>query len=71
MSQTADGIPQVKLSSYVFKIGQQVALFSAGPIDPAAGLRSYVETLLRKSSSEFNVLCGVIGDGNAAAKSLF
>lgn len=95
--------------------GQKVTVTSAGPIEPASGLGSYVETLLRKSSSEFNVvisqingqdysshsnhffnvgklriklcrgwitksreiyhtsmqLCGVRGDGNAAAKSLF
>ncbi|KAK0595626.1 hypothetical protein LWI29_008469 [Acer saccharum] len=103
------------LQAEITSVGQKVALSSAGPIDPAAGLGSYVETLLRKSSSEFNVvisqmngqdyssnsvhafnvgkmriklcrgwitksreiyhpsmqLCGVRGDGNAAAKSLF
>lgn len=103
------------LQADILSNGQKITVTSAGPIESAAGLGSYVETLLRKSSSEFNVvisqmngqdysshsnhcfnvgklriklcrgwitksreiyhtsmqLCGVRGDGNAAAKSLF
>lgn len=35
--------------------GQKVTVMTAGPIDPAAGLGSHVETLLRKSNTEFSV----------------
>lgn len=103
------------LQADILSNGQKITVTSTGPIESAAGLGSYVETLLRKSSSEFNVvisqmngqdysshsnhcfnvgklriklcrgwitksreiyhtsmqLCGVRGDGNAAAKSLF
>ncbi|GLT88064.1 hypothetical protein SLE2022_061060 [Rubroshorea leprosula] len=103
------------LEADVISNGQKATVSTAGPIESAAGLGSYVETLLRKSSSEFNVvisqmngqdhsshsthvfnvgkmriklcrgwitksreiystsmqLCGVRGDGSAAAKSLF
>lgn len=103
------------LEAEILSNGQKVIVTSAGPIEPATGLGSHVETLLRKSSSEFSVvisqingqdhsshsahvfnvgkmriklcrgwitksreiyhpsmqLCGVRGDGNAAAKSLF
>lgn len=103
------------LQADILSNGQKITVTSAGPIESAAGLGSYIETLLRKSSSEFNVvisqmngqdysshsnhcfnvgklriklcrgwitksreiyhtsmqLCGVRGDGNAAAKSLF
>ncbi|KAK9196969.1 hypothetical protein WN943_005103 [Citrus x changshan-huyou] len=103
------------LQADILSNGQKITVTSVGPIESAAGLGSYVETLLRKSSSEFNVvisqmngqdylshsnhcfnvgklriklcrgwitksreiyhtsmqLCGVRGDSNAAAKSLF
>ncbi|KAF3442167.1 hypothetical protein FNV43_RR16083 [Rhamnella rubrinervis] len=103
------------LQADIVSNGQKVSLITAGPIGPAVGLGSYVETLLRKSNTEFNVvvsqvngqgnsshsvhvfhvgkmrmklcrgwitkareiysttmqLCGVRGDGNAAAKALF
>ncbi|KAK2984064.1 hypothetical protein RJ640_012015 [Escallonia rubra] len=50
--------------------GQKAAVTTAGAVDPAAGLENYVETLLRKSNTEFS-LCGFRGGGNSAAKSLF
>ncbi|GLT95718.1 hypothetical protein SLE2022_133840 [Rubroshorea leprosula] len=103
------------LEADVISNGQKATVTTDGPVDSAAGLGSHVETLLRKSSSEFSVvisqmngqdhpshsthvfnvgkmriklcrgwitksrenystsmqLCGVRGDGNAAAKSLF
>ncbi|RVW90771.1 Stomatal closure-related actin-binding protein 1 [Vitis vinifera] len=34
--------------------GYQITLATAGPIDPAAGLGSYVEALVRKHDTEFN-----------------
>ncbi|KAJ9699011.1 hypothetical protein PVL29_007869 [Vitis rotundifolia] len=36
--------------------GYQITLVTAGPIDPAAGLGSYVEALVRKHDTEFNVV---------------
>ncbi|KAK7400996.1 hypothetical protein VNO78_12305 [Psophocarpus tetragonolobus] len=36
--------------------GQQISLSTTGPIDPAAGLGTYVEALVRKHDSEFNVV---------------
>ncbi|KAF5737623.1 stomatal closure-related actin-binding protein 2-like [Tripterygium wilfordii] len=44
------------LQAEIISNGQKVTVTTAGPIDPAAGLGSYVETLLRKSHSEFNVV---------------
>ncbi|KAH9738842.1 Stomatal closure-related actin-binding protein 2 [Citrus sinensis] len=43
------------LQADILSNGQKITVTSAGPIESAAGLGSYVETLLRKSSSEFNV----------------
>ncbi|CAL5326543.1 unnamed protein product [Camellia sinensis] len=39
----------------VVSAGQKVAVTTSGPIGPAAGLASYVETLLRKPNTEFNL----------------
>ncbi|KAK7259949.1 hypothetical protein RIF29_25583 [Crotalaria pallida] len=36
--------------------GMQITLSSTGPIDPAAGLGTYVEALVRKHDTEFNVV---------------
>ncbi|KAK6925500.1 Stomatal closure-related actin-binding protein, coiled-coil domain [Dillenia turbinata] len=36
--------------------GQKITVVTAGPIDPAAGLGSYVEALVRKHDIEFNVV---------------
>ncbi|KAH9738841.1 Stomatal closure-related actin-binding protein 2 [Citrus sinensis] len=44
------------LQADILSNGQKITVTSAGPIESAAGLGSYVETLLRKSSSEFNVV---------------
>ncbi|XP_057983419.1 stomatal closure-related actin-binding protein 1-like isoform X2 [Malania oleifera] len=44
-------ILQVEIASN----GQKITLMTAGPIDPAVGLGSFVETLLRKPNTEFNV----------------
>ncbi|KAL5546724.1 hypothetical protein UlMin_006411 [Ulmus minor] len=41
--------------------GQKIAVMTAGPIDPAVGLESHMEMLLRKSNAEFN---GVISEMN-------
>ncbi|XP_057955048.1 stomatal closure-related actin-binding protein 1-like isoform X2 [Malania oleifera] len=36
--------------------GQKITVRTTGPIDPAAGLGSYVEALVRKHDTEFNVV---------------
>ncbi|KAG4906641.1 hypothetical protein JHK82_055287 [Glycine max] len=36
--------------------GHQITLSTTGPIDPAAGLGTYVEALVRKHDTEFNVV---------------
>ncbi|KAM0872780.1 hypothetical protein ACQ4PT_038488 [Festuca glaucescens] len=43
---------------------------TAGPVDPAAGLVDYVETLVRNPETEYN-LCGVRGGGDAAPQAMF
>ncbi|KAJ6986389.1 hypothetical protein NC653_024085 [Populus alba x Populus x berolinensis] len=44
------------LQAEIISDGQQFSLSSACPIDPAAGLGSYVEALVRKHDVEFNVI---------------
>ncbi|GMP68919.1 hypothetical protein CsSME_00028364 [Camellia sinensis var. sinensis] len=39
----------------VVSAGQKVAVTTSGPIGPATGLASYVEMLLRKPNTEFNL----------------
>ncbi|XP_065853586.1 stomatal closure-related actin-binding protein 2-like [Euphorbia lathyris] len=49
--------------------GQRAMVTTAGPIESAAGLGSYVETLLRKSSSEFNVVISQMNGKDNASRS--
>nr|CAB3500723.1 unnamed protein product [Digitaria exilis] len=52
-------------------VGGEIAVAkTAGPVDPDAGLVDYVETLVRKPETEFN-LCGVRGGGEAASQAMF
>ncbi|CAB4286338.1 unnamed protein product [Prunus armeniaca] len=44
------------LQADIISNDQRVTVTTACPIDPAAGLGSYVDTLLRKSNTEFNVV---------------
>ncbi|XP_061991173.1 stomatal closure-related actin-binding protein 3-like isoform X1 [Rosa rugosa] len=44
------------LGADIISNGQKVTVTTAGPIDPAAGLESYIDTLLRKSNTEFHVV---------------
>ncbi|OMO90081.1 hypothetical protein COLO4_19403 [Corchorus olitorius] len=52
------------LQAEVLTNGQKVIVTTSGPIDSAAGLGGYVETLLRKSSSDFNVVISQINGQN-------
>ncbi|XP_062168054.1 stomatal closure-related actin-binding protein 2-like [Alnus glutinosa] len=44
------------LQAEIVSNGQKFTVTTTGPIETAAGLGSYVETLLRKSNAEFNVV---------------
>ncbi|GMI79616.1 hypothetical protein like AT2G40820 [Hibiscus trionum] len=57
------------LQAEILSNGQKVSVTTANPIGSAAGLGSYVETLLRKSSSEFNVVISQINGQNHPSRS--
>ncbi|KAH1084242.1 hypothetical protein J1N35_024003 [Gossypium stocksii] len=57
------------LQADILSNGQKVSVTTANPIDSAAGLASYVETLLRKSSSEFNVVISRINGQDHSLRS--
>ncbi|XP_072954997.1 stomatal closure-related actin-binding protein 1 [Typha angustifolia] len=44
------------LQAEVILDDERVTVSTAGPIDPAAGLETYIETLVKKSDNEFNVV---------------
>lgn len=44
------------LQAEIIADGQKFALTTTGPIDPAAGLGNYVESLVRRHDTEFNVI---------------
>ncbi|KAM7524413.1 hypothetical protein LguiA_014315 [Lonicera macranthoides] len=50
--------------------GQKSTVTTAGPVDPAAGLGSYVETLLRKSKTDFNVVISQMNGRNYSSHSV-
>ncbi|KAH7853308.1 hypothetical protein Vadar_001032 [Vaccinium darrowii] len=54
----------------VFSNGQKVVVTTTGPIGPAAGLASYVETLLRKPNTEFNVIISQMNGQNYSSRSV-
>ncbi|KAK5787140.1 Laminin subunit gamma-1 [Gossypium arboreum] len=57
------------LQADILSNGQKISVTTANPIDSAAGLASYVETLLRKSSSEFNVVISRINGQDHSLRS--
>ncbi|KAF3453138.1 hypothetical protein FNV43_RR03573 [Rhamnella rubrinervis] len=50
--------------------GQKITLTTTGPIDPAAGLGSYVEALVRKHDVEFNVVITQMNGVNHLSESI-
>ncbi|XP_050238819.1 stomatal closure-related actin-binding protein 1 [Mercurialis annua] len=50
--------------------GQQITLTTSGAIDPAAGLGSYVETLVRKHDVEFNVVVTQMNGADQQSESI-
>ncbi|KAF5471076.1 hypothetical protein F2P56_011549 [Juglans regia] len=58
------------LQADIVSEGQQITLTTAGPIDPAAGLGSYVEALVRKHDVEFNVVVTQMNGANYPSESI-
>ncbi|KAF3948025.1 hypothetical protein CMV_025926, partial [Castanea mollissima] len=58
------------LQAEIVSNGQKLTVTTSGPIDPAAGLGSYVETLLRKSNTEFNVVISQMNGQDHASHSV-
>ncbi|XP_041024638.1 stomatal closure-related actin-binding protein 3-like [Juglans microcarpa x Juglans regia] len=58
------------LQAEIVSNGQKLTVTTTGPIDPAAGLGSYVETLLRKSNTEFNVVISQMNGQDHASHSV-
>ncbi|KAJ4838574.1 Stomatal closure- actin-binding protein 3 [Turnera subulata] len=54
----------------VISNGQKFTVSTAGPIEPAAGTGSYVETLLQKSSADFNVTISKINGQDHSSNSV-
>ncbi|KAM6595962.1 stomatal closure-related actin-binding protein 1 isoform X2 [Cannabis sativa] len=50
--------------------GQTITLTTTGPVDPAAGLGSYVEALVRKHDVEFNVVITQMNGVNHQSESI-
>ncbi|BAT80887.1 hypothetical protein VIGAN_03050400 [Vigna angularis var. angularis] len=57
------------LQADVISESEHVTLSTAGPIDPAAGLGTYVEALVRKHDTEFNVVVTQM-NGSPSAESI-
>ncbi|KAA8517348.1 hypothetical protein F0562_017646 [Nyssa sinensis] len=58
------------LEADIVSNGQNVTVMTAGPIEPAVGLGSYVETLLRKPNTEFNVVISQMNGQNYSSRSV-
>ncbi|XP_017248382.1 stomatal closure-related actin-binding protein 3 isoform X2 [Daucus carota subsp. sativus] len=50
--------------------GHKAAVTTAGPVDPAAGVGTYVETLSRKSNTEFSVVISQMNGRNYSSHSV-
>ncbi|KAI4308227.1 hypothetical protein L6164_031324 [Bauhinia variegata] len=50
--------------------GQHITLSTTGPIDPAGGLGTYVEALVRKHDTEFNVVVTQMNGSHHSAESI-
>ncbi|KAE8037324.1 hypothetical protein FH972_009919 [Carpinus fangiana] len=58
------------LQADIVSEGHQITLTTAGPVDPAAGLGSYVEALVRKHDVEFKVVVTQMNGVNYASESI-
>uniref|UniRef100_A0A5B7ABR9 Stomatal closure-related actin-binding protein 1 n=1 Tax=Davidia involucrata TaxID=16924 RepID=A0A5B7ABR9_DAVIN len=58
------------LEADIVSNGQKVTVMTAGAIEPAVGLGSYVETLLRKPNTEFNVVISQMNGQNYSSRSV-
>ncbi|GAV89011.1 hypothetical protein CFOL_v3_32432 [Cephalotus follicularis] len=58
------------LQAEIISDGQRITLTTTGAIDPAAGLGSYVEALVRKHDNEFNVVVSQINGVDHPSESI-
>ncbi|CAL5436444.1 unnamed protein product [Camellia sinensis] len=58
------------LQAEIMLDGQKITLTTAGPIDPAAGLGNYVESLVRRHDTEFNVVIAQMNGVDHPSKSI-
>lgn len=58
------------LQADIVSNGQRVTVTTIGPIEPATGLESYVETLLRKPNAEFNVVISQVNGQDHSSRSV-
>ncbi|GMP99220.1 hypothetical protein CsSME_00046781 [Camellia sinensis var. sinensis] len=58
------------LQAEIILDGQKITLTTAGPIDPAAGLGNYVESLVRRHDTEFNVVIAQMNGVDHPSKSI-
>ncbi|KAK4278837.1 hypothetical protein QN277_016626 [Acacia crassicarpa] len=59
-----------KLEVDIISEGQHITLSTTGLIDPAAGLGNYVEALVRKHDTEFNVVVSQMNDSHHSTESI-
>ncbi|XP_062111916.1 stomatal closure-related actin-binding protein 3-like [Humulus lupulus] len=58
------------LQADIISNGQKVSVMTAGPIDSAAGLGSYIETLVKKSNTDFSVTISQMNGQNYSSNSV-
>ncbi|XP_057480605.1 stomatal closure-related actin-binding protein 1 [Actinidia eriantha] len=58
------------LQAEIISDGQNITLTTTGPIDPAAGLGNYVESLVRRHDTEFNVVVAQMNGVDHPSKSI-
>ncbi|XP_057484208.1 stomatal closure-related actin-binding protein 1-like [Actinidia eriantha] len=58
------------LQAEIISDGQNITLTTTGPVDPAAGLGNYVESLVRRHDTEFNVVVAQMNGVDHPSKSI-
>ncbi|KAM6548078.1 hypothetical protein CsatB_019754 [Cannabis sativa] len=58
------------LQADIISNGQKVSVMTAGPVDSAVGLGSYIETLTKKSNTEFSVTISQMNGQNYSSNSV-
>ncbi|XP_059665447.1 stomatal closure-related actin-binding protein 1-like [Cornus florida] len=58
------------LQADIISEGQRITVTTTGPIDPAAGLGNYVESLVRRHDTEFNVVIAQMNGADYPSQSI-